>query len=242
MGIFDFFRRRPESDEPEQNAPAEEAIPQMDEDLFQAARDAIAPGFADRGEARERVADEFELEHTDPEVARAVDAAWNAQLAEETRWPAGSSDYERVARAFAALEEQGLIARMNFTCCNTCGTSEIGDERTPLADPGKGYGYREEQYVFFHQQDADRLAEEPADLLLTFSAWRASRNTDPEVLAAARRGDDEAAQRIRIETDREVGERVAAALRAEGLVVHWSGDPAQRIAVQIDHWRKPLPR
>ena len=242
MGIFDFFRRKPENDESGQDTQSQVVADAPGDDIVQAARGAIVTGFWDRAEVRERVADELEIDLADPALARAVDRAWEERLSEEARWPAGSSDYERVVRAFAALERDGFVARMNFTCCNTCGTSEIDAERTPLPDAGPGYGYREERYVFFHEQDVERLAETPANLLLTYSAWRASRSTDPELLAAARRGDKDAEKRIREETDRQVGESVAAALRAEGLTVSWSGDPAQRIAVRIENWRKPLPR
>ena len=238
MGFFDLFRRRPETPDADAATPPTVELEELDE----AARQAVLPGFLSRVEAIERVREELELDDDDPAAEAAVDRVWRTRLEEEAAWPEGGSDYERVARAFAALNDEGVVARMDFTCCNSCGTTEIDDERTALPDPGEGYRYREEQYVFFHQQDADRLVDEPAQLMLTYSAWRAARDTDPELLAAARRGDREAETRIREETDRKVGERVAAALAAEGLTVSWNGDPAQRLAVEIAHWRKPLPR
>lgn len=54
-------------------------------------------------------------------------------------------------RAFAALEEEGVIARQNFTCCGTCASSEIWDE---IDDSREWKGY-----VYFHQQDTESLAE-----------------------------------------------------------------------------------
>jgi len=237
MGFFDLFRRRPETPEPVTVTPPRDDF----EELTEAAREAVLPGFLSRVEAIERVRDAFELTDDDPAAEDAVDRVWHARLAEEKTWAPGESDYERVARAFAALNDEGVVARMDFTCCNSCGTTEIDDERTALPEAGEGYRYREEQYVFFHQQDSDRLVDEPAQLLLTYSAWRAARDTDAELLAAARGGDKDAERRIREETDRKVGERVAAALAAEGLTVTWNGDPGQRLAVEISHWRKPLP-
>ena len=246
MGFLDFFRRRPETPaEPGTDTPpahAEDVEGQFEEDLMEAARDAVLPGFCSRDEATERVREALELDAEDPRPGVAVSRVWDARLAEERGWEPGSSDYERVERAFSALAELGLIARMNFACCNSCGTTEIGDERTELPEKTSGYRFREEQYVFFHEQDADRLAEEPAHLLLSFGAWRASRNTAPELMAAARSGDKDAEKRIREQTDREVGGRVVAALRAEGLDVDWNGDTESRISVEIAHWRKPLPR
>jgi hypothetical protein len=224
MGIFDLFRRRPET--PEQG-PATSPTADLDA-LAESARQAVLPGFLSRVEAIERVRDEFELVDDDPAAEDAVDRVWRARLEEERTWAAGDSE--------------GVVARMDFTCCNSCGTTEIDDERTALPEPGEGYRYREERYVFFHQQDSDRLVDEPAQLMLTYSAWRAARDTDPELLSAARAGDRDAETRIREETDRKVGEIVAAALAEEGLTVSWNGDPAQRLAVEISHWRKPLPR
>ena len=50
-------------------------------------------------------------------------------------------------RAFAALEEEGVIARQNFTCCGTCASAEIWDE---IDDSREWKGY-----IYFHQQDAE---------------------------------------------------------------------------------------
>ena len=54
-------------------------------------------------------------------------------------------------RAFAALEEEGVIARLNFTCCGTCASAEIWDE---IDDNREWKGY-----IYFHQQDTESLAE-----------------------------------------------------------------------------------
>ena len=43
-------------------------------------------------------------------------------------------------RAFAALEEEGVIARQNFTCCGTCASAEIWDEIDDSRE-WKGYIY-----------------------------------------------------------------------------------------------------
>ena len=54
-------------------------------------------------------------------------------------------------RAFAALEEEGVIARQNFTCCGTCASAEIWDE---MDDSREWKGY-----IYFHEQDTESLAE-----------------------------------------------------------------------------------
>jgi hypothetical protein len=227
MGLFS--RRRPDD-------PA--AAP--DPELVGFARALIRPGFVSRGEAVLAVRDHFEID-SDGRAAVAVDAAWRDRLTELNR-SAGPGDYDRMAAAFARIRQQGLVARMNFACCQTCGTAEIDDERTPLkgAAPGK-YPWREWAYTFFHQQDAERLADSPSVLYLSYSAFRAAPHLDPALVRAARDGDADAERRVHAETDRAVGTVVASALREHGLAVDWAGDPAERIEVRITDWRKPLP-
>lgn len=210
-------------------------------DLYESARQAVVPGFVNRSEAVEHVRDLYGLESNDKRPAEAVDAVWAARKAEEAGWT-GESDYERLAAAFADLDTQGLVARMNFTCCNTCGTTEIDDERTPADDvvPGK-YPFPEWAYTFFHQQDAERLAEEPTTLFLTYSSFRPAAEIDAEVLQKARTGDAKAKAQVTTETDTLVGQRVADTLRAHGLDVNWSGSPTQRISISVGAWRKALP-
>lgn len=73
-----------------------------------------------------------------------------AQLREERgTWP-DVTDNDRLERAFEALEAVGIVARENFTCCQTCGHAEIGME---LREGETARGY-----TFFHQQDTDTVA------------------------------------------------------------------------------------
>ncbi|MGC3955503.1 MAG: hypothetical protein QM804_14850 [Propionicimonas sp.] len=234
MGFFDRFRRRNEVPEP--------ALPQdgTDEaDLYQAARQAVLPGFLTWDDAVTRVRDMFELDEMDPRPEVIVDRVWTQRKAEESSWRE-TSDYDRLRSAFEALQADGVVARMNFTCCNTCGTDEIDAERTPL-EGAEGYPFRESEYTFFHQQDADGLADSPTTLYLTYSAWRPNPDLDPALLEAARAGDEAARSQVIAGTDRRAGERVAAALRQQGLTVSWDGNPQTRLAIEIADWRKPLP-
>ncbi len=112
---------------------------------------------------------------------------------------------------------------MDFSCCGTCGTAEIGAERTPV-EAAKGHGFRESAYTFFHDQDAEQLWETPATLFLNYGAFGESART-----------------RVPASAIKRVGERIAAALRRQGLEVTWDGDPDTRIAISITDWRKPLP-
>ncbi|WP_406446041.1 hypothetical protein OHB14_43490 [Streptomyces sp. NBC_01613] len=69
------------------------------------------------------------------------------RLTQQGAWE-GVTDPERLALAFGALEETGITARENFTCCRGCGLTEIGAER----EGARGF-------VFFHQQVTEQAAE-----------------------------------------------------------------------------------
>ena len=53
---------------------------------------------------------------------------------------------ENLTNAFAELRNLGYFAKENHTCCQTCGWSEVPDEKDDMA-------------VFYHNQDADDLEE-----------------------------------------------------------------------------------
>ncbi|MGW6612314.1 DUF6891 domain-containing protein [Streptomyces erythrochromogenes] len=57
---------------------------------------------------------------------------------------ASETDPERLTRAFAALEADGITAREHFACCHTCGESE--SEIGSVGRPGS------RGYVYFHTQ------------------------------------------------------------------------------------------
>ncbi|MFJ6670352.1 DUF6891 domain-containing protein [Actinosynnema sp. NPDC091369] len=112
------------------------------------ARSVVHAGFTALDDAVEAVADHFaDGEHpVAPATARAVvERLWRERSAEQRGWPAGT-DVDRLFEVFDALDRGGITARADFTCCQTCGHAEIGDEA--------GEGAR--GYVFFHRQDTER--------------------------------------------------------------------------------------
>lgn len=219
--------------------------PEQELELRAQARLVVRPGFTGRDDAVAAVVEWYEAEGLDPDVLeataeRVVAEEWAARDAELAA-AGDDGDYGRLERAFAALVDERVLARMNFTCCQTCGTTEIDDERTPLdAGPGR-YGYAEWAYTFFHQQDAEGLGEPDAQLRLSFSAFTAAPDADPADVATGRAGDRDAMQRVMAHTDAVVGRAVVGALVDQGLTVMWDGTAAQRIAVAVPEWRKPLP-
>ncbi|WP_344595828.1 DUF6891 domain-containing protein [Actinomadura vinacea] len=91
-------------------------------------------------------------------VARAEFAAYRA---EQSGWNGELLDTERLLAAFRDLDTAGVVARADFTCCQTCGTAEIGAEVPAGAARG---------YVFCHHQDVDGAARGDG-LYLSYGAF-----------------------------------------------------------------------
>ncbi len=75
---------------------------------------------------------------------------WSApeELREAVR---GLGDPDRLTRAFAALERQGIVAREDFARCRSCGTTDTGAE---AEESGRTRGF-----VFFHRHGTRGAAE-----------------------------------------------------------------------------------
>lgn len=107
-----------------------------------------------------------------PEQARElVERLWLERLDEQEKW-AGPTDPDRLERAFAALEDDGIVAREDFTCCRGCGMSEIGAE----ADGKPGV----RGFVFFHHQGT-RGAAQGHGLSLYYGGFDGSEETTKAV-------------------------------------------------------------
>lgn len=64
---------------------------------------------------------------------------------------------KKIDDIFDAFDDKNIIARRNWTCCNTCGCAEIGTEVNDIEeeDPNKRYI----GYIFYHDQEAERIEE-----------------------------------------------------------------------------------
>ena len=139
-----FWRRRPPAERP--------VVPAASEAEVRAYADAaVYAGFTDLASAVEQVGEHFADEALAPaRLGQIVRTAWAARAA-VVGARTDLDDHARLARAFAALAGDKVLARMDFTCCQTCGHAEIHDERGPARD--------EDGYAFFHQQDTERIAD-----------------------------------------------------------------------------------
>jgi hypothetical protein len=175
----------------------------------------VTEGFYTREEivddAADYANDEFERVDLDSVIELTADELIEAHYQAQTEWTA-PTDCDKLDVAFADLDAAGIVARQNFTCCQTCGHSEIQSEIewTQQHRPVEGY-------VFYHMQDTDS-AREGYGLFLAYGA--------------VDHNNDQAFQ--------QVGWRIVERLKQAGLEASWDGDLNKRIFVQVDWKRRRL--
>ncbi|MFF9239157.1 DUF6891 domain-containing protein [Streptomyces sp. NPDC014801] len=164
--------------------PPREEVPPLDAEVAARAEEQVRAMLTDGYLGIERLVEETVYLMEDavsPAQARElVERLWLARVSEQAGWD-GLTDPDRLTRAFAALEETGILARENFTCCHSCGMAEIGGE---AEEPERTRGF-----VFFHRQ-ATRAAAEGHGLSLYYGGFDGSEETTTavgrEVVAALR--------------------------------------------------------
>ena len=121
--------------------------------------------------------------------------------------------YNRVKQAFKKLRKHGLICRMNYLCCMTCASSDLGTKCDEREKDGA---------VYFHKQDYENFWSD--------YSYLEKRNLQDEDTPIHRN------LHIRYfhkEDGRtvEVGRLVQEVLMTEGLHIEWNGDADQTITV-----------
>ncbi|GAA3696541.1 DUF6891 domain-containing protein [Gordonia hankookensis] len=202
----------------------------------------LIPGFTGLVEIEADARDWAEDAGESPDDAVGeVRRLWDDRAQAQRQWT-DTGDYARLRAAFDDLDADGVLARMNFSCCSRCATQEIDSERTPDPDRDDWYKFREWAYVFFHEQDAERLADDDAVLYLGYSAFRPHPTLPESLLDAMSAGDTDAEDVAYERTETLLGEQIVETLRRHGLDVAWSGSRHDRIGINVTQWRKPLPR
>lgn len=128
----------------------------LDELRARAAED-IREGFRTRADIIENLGhvacESYDAEIEEDVVARIVDAELLEHYGLQETWTE-PTDCDKLDVAFAAMEKRGLVARQNFTCCNTCGLAEIWREITAAEESREVCGY-----AFYHMQDTEGAVE-----------------------------------------------------------------------------------
>lgn len=107
----------------------------------------LVTGNGDVEEFLEIYAEDYEL--TEEQLTAAFFALRDARLRQQAEFGGYRS---RTQAAFDELNANGVIARADFTCCGTCASAEIGDER----DNSRHWS----GFIYFHNQDTERLIED----------------------------------------------------------------------------------
>jgi hypothetical protein len=142
------------------------------------------------------------------EIKRIVGESLDAHRKEQGRWNS-STDCDRLDKAFASLNQQGIVARQNFSCCNNCGFTEIWEEVEHEEERQLVEGY-----VFYHLQCAER-AVETGQLLLAYGC------IEEDELVLNR-----------------VANTIVAELREAGLDARWQGTVGHPIVIDGIAWQK----
>jgi hypothetical protein len=172
----------------------------------------VAEGFDDAEAiiqaAVEVVEADLDREELEAHAERFTTLALEEHQRAQSQW-VGPTDCDRLDRAFEELEREGIVARQNFTCCQTCGHSEIGGEIALVQAQGREV----HGYTFYHMQDTEGAC---ADGFLYLAYGSVSGDRQETV---------------------NVGQRIARSLERAGLTVEWDGSAARRIGVRLQ-WRR----
>src|SRR5262249_8044959 len=119
----------------------------------------VAEGFDSADQIQMDAVEEFSstngVDEIDVIVRQELAEATVANRAAQKMWPQ-VTDCDRLDAAFEKLNEMGITARHNWSCCGNCGRAEMPDELERLN--GEWQGTPIVGYSFYHMQDTERAA------------------------------------------------------------------------------------
>jgi hypothetical protein len=173
----------------------------------------IAAGYGSPNEALETsvdvMSDEIHLDILTSKGPQILKEELAAHIQRQADWPE-VTDCDRLDATFAALEDKGIVSRQNFSCCGTCGSSEIWDE----INIQRSAGVDVQGYTFFHMQDTES-AVEGFGLYLNYGSTE-----DGE------------------ESSVSIGRDIQNELHKFGLQTDWDGKLSKRIRVPLNWQRR----
>lgn len=185
----------------------------------------LVAGNADADEFVDAEQEGWDL--TGDQLYAAFEAAREVRIEQQAQWTSEQTG-TNLDRAFAELNEAGILARQNFTCCGTCGTAEIGGEM----DGSRHW----RGYVFFHQQDTETLVDS-GYAYLNYGLFPPA-DFDQEAYSQLSEADKEAAYLADLEAV--IADDAVPRLEKHGLDVEWDGNIRTRILLRNAQWYVPL--
>ncbi|WP_433604759.1 DUF6891 domain-containing protein [Prescottella agglutinans] len=167
--------------------------------------------------------DDYDL--TEEQLAAAFAALRTARLRQQTEIGAYTS---RTIAAFQELNANGVVARANFSCCGTCASGEIWEER----DDSRHW----QGYAYFHQQDTDGLVEN-GETYIGFGAFPPE-NFDEAAYDAL--SDDAKEALYAADVTRLLDDVVFPVLLRHGIEPEWNRDLGTRVLLKNADWYAPI--
>jgi len=125
-------------------------------------------------------------------------------LDEQALWNA-VTDCDRLDRSFAALDQVGIVCQQNFSCCGSCGSTEIWS----VVNDVRNTGIDVRGYAFYHMQDTES-AVDGSGVYLSYGAVEQG----------------EASALL-------IGREIVAVLNQHGLKTQWDESWSTRIFVEL---------
>jgi hypothetical protein len=172
----------------------------------------VKGGFMARDEIMEAGIDyllgDYDYDWIEAQVDRLTNELLSQHYETQKAW-VGETDCDRLDEAFAELDRNGIVARQNFKCCQTCGHAEISYEieATEAFRPVRGY-------VFFHMQDTESAVRN-GYLYLAYG----SLSGEPQ-------------------ESKVVADEIVTTLKKHGLEADWNGAVKTRIAIREITWQR----
>lgn len=156
-------------------------------------------------------------------------AAFDALRAARLRQQGEIGEYtSRTVAAFDELNTHGVVARADFSCCGTCASGEIWDER----DDTRHW----DGYAYFHQQDTERLVES-GETYIGYGAFP-PKGFDGDAYDAL----TDAAKEELYASDvtRLLDDVVFPVFRKHGIEPEWNRDLGTRVLLRNADWYQPI--
>lgn len=164
---------------------------------------------------------------TDGELSAAYELAVAARRNQQHQWGYVQSN---LTRAFSELNALGVVARENFSCCGTCASAEIHDER----DDSRHWS----GFLWYHQQDTESLITSAnGEVYMGYGAYPPE-DFDQTAYDALPSTEQHAQYQAMVE--RILDEVAFPVLRKHGMRVDWDRDLHKRIRVTGAEWYVPL--
>ncbi|WP_433220191.1 DUF6891 domain-containing protein [Dactylosporangium sp. CS-047395] len=192
-------------------------------DLEREIWDWIVRGYDDPAEFVEYLDEDERHGLTGEEVSAAYERALDARRDQQRAWGPVRSNLNR---AFAELNARGVIARENFSCCGTCASAEILDER----DESRHWL----GYVWYHQQDTESLAASTDGAV--YLGYGVFPPEDFDEAAYERLTDAEREAQYQRDLEQLLDGLVFPVLREHGMAVRWNRRQSTRILLTGAQW------